>query len=163
MPPFGHFDEHPIAIGRTVPHFAVDQYLRISRLDAQSLECAVEVVDDAGVVAVDKHLRFLRLDLEADGGAGIAVIAIRRIRGVWIRPPLIRRAPPRIVVPERIVEAATHDDDARWRDDANAATALRLGWHGPAAHDQYRHSTCKEDAFVCRHGSLVDEGRHWHQ
>src|SRR5207302_9287206 len=52
----------------------IQRNLVLARLDAQSLECAVEVVDDAGVVAIDKHLRFLRLDLEADGGAGIAVI-----------------------------------------------------------------------------------------
>src|SRR5580765_3470037 len=73
--------------------------------DAEPLEGAVEVVDDAGVKAVDVDLRFFRLDLETEGRARIdSIRAVRRV-AVWAPRILIAvgKAVPGIE-PERIVE-----------------------------------------------------------
>src|ERR1700730_10192056 len=61
-----------------------------TRLDVQPLEDAVEVVDDADVVAVDVHFCLARLDLQAQR----SLIAVRTAR-LWRRRI---RAVPRIVI-----------------------------------------------------------------
>src|SRR4029453_17140250 len=62
----------------------------------QPLECAIEVVDDSGVVAVDVNFSFFRFDFEADR-TFIRVIGV----GVGVGPEGVREPKPRIAIPER--------------------------------------------------------------
>jgi hypothetical protein len=44
----------------------IQHELVIAGLGPQALEQTVEVIDDAGVIAVDEHLRLARLDLNPE-------------------------------------------------------------------------------------------------
>ena len=74
----------------------------LTRRDRQPLEHAVEVVDDAGVVAIDVHFGLLRLDFEPQRGAWIHPVVMVGI-GRRIAPRSVV-AVPRIGEPERVVE-----------------------------------------------------------
>src|SRR5262249_56629318 len=80
----------------------IELELVLARRHAQSLEGAVEIVDDARVVAVDVNLGRVRLHLELQRGLGGEVWAgVGRIRiriGISPLKPEPRRVPVRVGV-----------------------------------------------------------------
>src|SRR4029453_3093050 len=63
----------------------------------EPLECAIEVVDDSGVVAVDVDFSLFRFDFEADR----TFVRVIRVVGVGVGPEGVREPKPRIAIPER--------------------------------------------------------------
>src|SRR5439155_22449597 len=105
----------------------IQRDLVLARLDVQSLEHPVEVVDDAGVVPIDVDLRVFRSHLDPDRSGGLVrVVRIperRRPERILIAVPVPR------VVPERVRIEAADDHDATRH--APIPASLSLGSRGP--------------------------------
>src|SRR4029077_2889831 len=125
--------------------------LVLTGLNVQTLERAVEVVDDAGVVAVDVDLGFVRLHLELHRRLWRQVRAVvRRINA----PRSVPRINPERRV-ERRVKPADHDDPS----DGPATEDLRVARRREHGDDEAREDGRNKEAFMCEHGGPRIHGR----
>jgi hypothetical protein len=118
---------------------AIQRQLVLATKNVEPLECAIEVVDDSGVVAVDVNFGFFRFDFEADR----TFIRVIRVVGVGVGPEGVRESKPRIAIPEwagvvgvivRIRPSVIASDP-----DSNVAVPLSLsGSREPKGHEANR-------------------------
>src|SRR5262249_45655492 len=109
--------------------------------DAQPLEHAVEVVDDARVIAIDVHLSVARLNLDTHA----AVYSVSNREWVWVRV-----APARLRRIKRVVVDDAASKDGTGGGEVGAVRAVGQDRHGRRKGDD------QNDGFrVTGHGTLL--------
>src|SRR5581483_6389389 len=127
--------------------FEAQRDLVVAGRHSETLEHAVEIVDDACVVPVDVYLRRVWLDEDANVGlrrGKVRVVAVRVWRGV----PRTPRPEPRIVK-KRIVEKPAADDDGCM----DVTARLRIGLGRPHRRRKRRSREQDDEDGFPQHGS----------
>jgi hypothetical protein len=144
-------------VGREIdglPHGSVSLEIQddlvASRRQRQILEEAVEVVDNAGVVAVYVNGRLLWRDEQANPRARVVYRKVRITVRVW--------TPPRVRAIERVVEISTDEDDATtYMPVGSMAPSRNTNWPGEQGYE--RNDNQDAGAMVPQHdGSPQGKG-----